>query len=159
MLSPLQSPPKLPHPLTEPPLPPFESSRQIAASVAQVYAAFTDPQRLARWWGPAGFSNTFKTCEFKTGGRWSFVMHGPDGKNYPNESVFAEVLPFKKVVVEHASLPKYRLTITLKSEGEGTLVSWSQAFEDEKVAKAIEHIVVPANEENLDRLVGEVKAI
>lgn len=135
---------------------PFETSRQIAASVEQVYAAFSDPQRLARWWGPAGFSNTFKTCEFKSGGRWSFVMHGPDGKNYPNESVFAELEPFKKVVVVHDSLPKYRLTITLSAVGEGTLVGWSQAFEDAKVAKAIEHIVVPANEENLERLVGEV---
>jgi uncharacterized protein YndB with AHSA1/START domain len=42
---------------------------------------------LSRWWGPAGFTNTFEVCEFKKGGRWSFVMHGPDGRNYPNESV------------------------------------------------------------------------
>ena len=46
--------------------------------------AFSDPVRLARWWGPAGFTNTFTICEFKPGGQWSFTMHGPDGTNYPN---------------------------------------------------------------------------
>lgn len=134
----------------------FETSREIPASREKVFAAFTDPERLARWWGPAGFSNTFEICEFKTGGKWKFVMHGPDGRDYPNESVFAEVEPQKKVVIEHASLPKYRLTIQLTSSAKGTLVSWSQAFEKPEVAKAIEHIVVPANEQNLDRLTAEV---
>lgn len=137
-------------------MPPFSHSRTIAAPVETVFAAFADPQRLARWWGPAGFRNTFKTCEFKTGGRWSFVMHGPDGKDYPNESVFAEVQAPTRVVVAHDSLPHYRLTITLTPSGDGTLVTWVQAFADEKVAKAIEPIVVPANEQNLERLVAEV---
>lgn len=138
-------------------MPPFKTSRQIAATPTQVWAAFSDPQRLARWWGPAGFSNTFKACDFKTGGRWSYVMHGPDGKNYPNVSVFAEVVAGQRVVIEHGSLPKYRLTISLREVDGGTLVGWEQVFEDEKVAKAIEHIVVKGNEENLQRLVGEVE--
>ena len=72
---------------------PFQTSREIPASADQVFAAFTDPQRLARWWGPAGFFNTFKICEFRPGGRWSYVMHGPKGANFQNESVFAEVEP------------------------------------------------------------------
>jgi len=134
----------------------FETSREIAAPVEQVFAAFTDPSRLARWWGPAGFTNTFEVCEFKTGGKWKFVMHGPDGRNYPNESVFAEVEPKKKVVIEHASLPKYKLTIHLTPTDKGTKIFWSQAFEKPEVAKAIQHIVVPANEQNLDRLTAEV---
>lgn len=66
----------------------FKAAREIPASVEQVFAAFSDPGRLARWWGPAGFTNTFTNCEFKAGGRWSFIMHGPDGKNYKNEIVF-----------------------------------------------------------------------
>ncbi len=60
------------------------TSREIPASVEHVFAAFSDPARLARWWGPAGFTNTFDVCEFKPGGQWSFTMHGPDGANYPN---------------------------------------------------------------------------
>ena len=65
----------------------FNTSREIPATVDQVFAAIRQPERLSRWWGPAGFTNTFEVCEFKKGGRWSFVMHGPDGRNYPNESV------------------------------------------------------------------------
>lgn len=137
----------------------FKTSRKISATPEQVFAAF-QPERLARWWGPAGFTNTFSIYEFKKGGRWVFTMHGPDGKNYPNESVFAEIEPSKKVVVQHVSEPKFSLTITLESSsessGDGTLVYWLQEFESSEVAKRIEHIVVPANEDNLDRLSAEV---
>lgn len=84
-------------------------------------------------------------------------MHGPDGKNYPNENVFAEIEPLRKVVVQHASEPKYRLTIDLTPSAAGTVVSWSQTFESSEVARRIEHIVVPANKQNLERLSDEVR--
>ncbi len=137
---------------------PFLHTREIPASIHQVFAAFSDPARLARWWGPEAFTNTFTVCEFRTGGRWCFVMHAPNGRDFPNESTFAEVVPPQRVVVEHASEPRYRLTITLAPapSGAATVVSWSQAFENPETAKALEHIVVPANEQNLDRLAAEV---
>jgi uncharacterized protein YndB with AHSA1/START domain len=134
----------------------FTTSREIPASVEEVFAALGDPDRLARWWGLAGFSNTFNFCEFKEGGRWSFVMHGPDGRNYPNESVFAEIETPHRVVVQHVSEPKFRLTIVLAPSAAGTVVSWSQVFENPDIARAAESIVVPANEQNLDRLTAEV---
>lgn len=135
----------------------FNTSREIAATAEEVFAAFTDPERLAKWWGPAGFTNTFRICEFKKGGRWSYTMHGPEGRGtYQNESVFQEIEPAKKIVIQHLSEPKYRLTIVLTSSAAGTVVSWSQAFENPDVVKRIEHIVVPANEQNLDRLSAEV---
>jgi uncharacterized protein YndB with AHSA1/START domain len=134
----------------------YRTSRSIPATPQQVFAAITDPQRLARWWGPAGFSNTFKVCELKPGGAWSFVMHGPDGKDYPNESVIAEIEAPRRFVVSHASKPVYRLELDFTPSAEGTNVAWAQTFEDDAVAKAIEFIVVPANEQNLDRLVAEV---
>ena len=134
----------------------FSTSREIPATVLQVFAAISDPQRLARWWGPTGFTNTFDVCEFRNGGRWSFIMHGPNGQNYPNESVFEEIETPKKVVVQHVSEPKFRLTILLTSSPTGTVVSWSQAFESCEVAGRVEHIVVPANEQNLERLSAEV---
>jgi uncharacterized protein YndB with AHSA1/START domain len=134
----------------------FNTSREIPATVEQVFAAISDAERLSRWWGPAGFTNTFNVCEFKNGGRWSFIMHGPDGKNYPNENVFAEIESPRKVVVQHVSAPKYRLTIVLASSAVGTVVTWSQAFESSEVAGRIERIVVPANEQNLERLSDEV---
>lgn len=134
----------------------FRTSREIPASVEQVFAAIRDPSRLAKWWGPEGFTNTFHVCDFKTGGRWSFIMHGPNGHNYPNESTFAEIDAPSKIVVEHISEPRFRLTIELTASATGTLVSWSQAFENPEIAERIKGIVIPANEQNLDRLASEV---
>jgi uncharacterized protein YndB with AHSA1/START domain len=134
----------------------FKTSREIPAKIESVFAAISDPVRLSKWWGPAGFTNTFKICEFKNGGRWSFVMHGPDGNNYPNENVFSEIESPRKVVVQHVSEPKFRLTIMLAPSETGTVVYWSQEFESSEVASRLEHIVVPANEQNLERLSVEV---
>lgn len=135
----------------------FKTSREIPAPPADVFAAFEDSDRLALWWGPAGFTNTFKLCEFKPGGSWSYVMHGPTGKDYPNESVFRDIGRSRKVVIHHVSQPRYLLTVTLEpAPGGGTRVRWEQAFENPTIAAGIEHIVVPANEENLDRLSAEV---
>lgn len=134
----------------------FSTSREIPAPVEAVFAAFSHPERLARWWGPAGFTNTFSVCEFKTGGRWSYVMRGPDGRTYPNESVFADIESPRGIVIQHVSEPKYRLTIGLAPSPAGTVVSWAQAFENANVGKRLERIVVPANEQNLDRLSDEV---
>jgi uncharacterized protein YndB with AHSA1/START domain len=54
----------------------FKTPRIVAASPEEVFAAISHPVRLARWWGPAGFGNIVQVCEFKAGGKWSFVMHG-----------------------------------------------------------------------------------
>jgi uncharacterized protein YndB with AHSA1/START domain len=134
----------------------FQTSREIPASPEQVFAAFSDPQRLARWWGPAGFTNTFEVCDFRPGGRWKFVMHGPDGANYANESAFAEIEPAKKIVVEHLSAPNFVLTITLTPSAGGTTLTWTQVLESAEIVARVEAIVVPANEQNLDRLTAEV---
>lgn len=135
----------------------FQTSRLIPASPAQVFAAIADAERLARWWGPAGFTNTFECCDFSPGGAWSYVMHGPDGKDYRNESIFQEIEPPRKVVIRHVSKPRYLLTITLEPiDGGHTRVHWEQVFDNPKVAEGIAPIVVPANEQNLDRLNVEV---
>ena len=134
----------------------FDTSREIPAAVEQVFAAISNPERLARWWGPAGFTNTFHVCEFKPGGRWSFIMHGPNGHDYPNENLFTEIDPPRKVVIKHVMEPLFSLTISLAPSIAGTVVSWSQVLESAEVASRIEHIIVPANEQNLDRLSVEV---
>lgn len=133
----------------------LSTSRQIPYSPQQIFAAF-EPTRLAKWWGPKGFTNTFDIFEFKNQGRWSFTMNGPDGKNYTNENRFEEIQLDRKVIVRHVSEPKFVLTIELVLTGQETLVKWDQLFENDEVAKSIKHICVPANEENLDRLAAEV---
>lgn len=134
----------------------FKTSRDIPASQAEIFAAFINSERLAKWWGPAGFTNTFKKFEFIPGGKWSFVMHGPDGTNYPNESEFIEIAPNQKVVIRHHSQPHFTLTVLITDSGQGSTVQWIQEFDNDEVAKNVAHIVEPSNEQNLDRLVAEV---
>jgi len=129
----------------------MRTSRVLPFSPAAIYAAFSSPELLAQWWGPEGFTNTFDVFEFKAGGQWKFVMHGPDGKSYPNESVFTALEQDVKIVIDHVCEPVFTLTIMLTPVENGTLVSWEQVFADEATAQAVRHIVETANEQNLDR--------
>ena len=135
----------------------FRTARQIPSSPTKIFAAIADPTRLAKWWGPNGFTNKFEICEFKPGGRWIFTMISPDGKTYPNESIFTAIEPDREVVIQHAH-PKFTLTIALESTPTGSKVTWEQVFEDDAVANALRHICEPANEQNLDRLTAELRA-
>lgn len=138
----------------------FTTSRMIPSPPERVFAAFEDGVRLAAWWGPAGFTNTFRTFDFRAGGKWSFTMHGPDGKAYENESMFEEIDPPGRIVIHHLSKPRFLLTITLEPTADGgTDVGWVQEFENPEIARGIERIVVPANEQNLDRLSAEVFSV
>ena len=137
----------------------FVHSRLIDAPPARVFRAFREPERLARWWGPDGFSSSFETFEFRPGGRWVFVMHGPDGQDYPNESVFREVMP-QRIVLDHLSGHHFEMTITLTAQGNGkTLVGWRQLFDTAEERARIAPFVLVANEQNLDRLQAEVMRI
>jgi uncharacterized protein YndB with AHSA1/START domain len=130
----------------------LSTSRTLPYPPAEVYAAFASASVLASWWGPNGFSNTFEIFDFRPGGQWKFIMHSADGKDYSNESVFAELEPAAKVVIEHIAHPHYRLTVTLTLVEDGTHLTWEQVFKDSKTAQDLRHIVEPANEQNLDRL-------
>lgn len=130
----------------------FRTARTLAASPAVVWAAFESPPQLSAWWGPQGFTNTFETFEFRVGGRWCFVMHSPDGKAYPNENVFQALEPQRRLVIRHDCAPYFTLTVRLAAEGGGTHLQWKQAFDDAATARAVRAVVVPANEQNLDRL-------
>jgi uncharacterized protein YndB with AHSA1/START domain len=136
----------------------FKTTRELPVAPATVFAAFADPTRLAKWWGPDGFTNQFETFEFTPGGRWVFTMIGPDCATYPNEAVFSSIEPYNRVVIQHVSQPHFTLTITIEASSNGTLLTWEQAFADASVARAIRHIVEPANEQNLDRMAREVRS-
>jgi len=137
-------------------MPAFRHTREIKAAVEAVYQALADPARLARWWGPDGFTNTIRKFEFTPGGHWDFTMHGPDGANYPNQAIFTEIIPNSSVAIKHISQPNFLLSISLRPSANGTLVTWVQEFDDPSIADNIRHIVEPANEQNLRRWGQEV---
>ena len=59
-------------------------------------------------------------------------MHGPDGTNYPNESVFREIEPDTKIVIDHVSQERFTLTVTLTARGDKTHLAWAQEFESRR---------------------------
>ena len=137
-------------------MPDFRNERILEASPSAVFAAHRDPERLARWWGLEGFTNTFSVFEFAPGGKWIFVMHGSDGKDYPNESVFEAIEENARVLIDHVCEPLFKLDIRLHPHGTGTRVEWIMDFENKTFAKSMESFLLSANEQNLDRLVAEV---
>ena len=130
--------------------------RLLAASPSEVFAAMCDPTRVARWWGPSGFTNTIHEFDFKPGGRWLLTMHGPDGKNYPNESRFTRIVADQVFEIEHLTGHHFQLTIELRPMDGGTEVSWRQTFDTVEHYQGISQFVASANEQNLDRLAAEV---
>ena len=136
----------------------FVHSRLIDAPRERLFRAFAQPEHLAKWWGPDGFSNTFDTFDLRVGGQWRFVMHGPDGTDYPNEMVFRELVVPERVVLEHlGSVHHFFLTITLTEQAGKTLVGWRQVFDTAQHKASVAHFVVQANEQNLTRLANEVQ--
>lgn len=134
----------------------FRTKRILPASPEAVFEAIREPERLARWWGPEGFRNTFHTFEFRPGGAWLFTMHGPDGTDYPNQSEFLEIVPDELVRIKHVNLPHFELSITLEATAGGTLLTWVGVFENQAFAEQMRGFLESANEQNLDRLTVEV---
>ncbi len=77
-------------------------SRVLEAPRELVWEAWTNPEHVAQWWGPKGFSTTIEVMDVRPGGVWKQIMHGPDGTDYPNESVFIEVVKPERIVFSHS---------------------------------------------------------
>jgi uncharacterized protein YndB with AHSA1/START domain len=138
----------------------FVHSRLINAPRERVFRALAEPDHLARWWGPNGFTSSFEVFEFRPDGPWRFVMRGPEGTEYPNENVFREITWPERVVVEHiADTHHFFLTITFADRGNQTLVGWHQLFDTAEHRQEIARFVQEANEQVLDRLAAEVRNV
>jgi uncharacterized protein YndB with AHSA1/START domain len=135
------------------------NSRLINSSREKIFSAFSESKHLQNWWGPKGFSNTFNEFNFSKDGVWDFIMHGPDGKDYKNRSIFLEIIKPEKIVVKHISPPHFILTIILDEEDDKTKVGWLQIFETVELRNNIAKFAKDANEENLDRLEKEIALI
>ena len=106
-------------------------TRLLNAPVELVWEVWTKPEHIKNWWGPNGFTNTMHTMEVKPGGLWEFVMHGPDGTNYQNKSIFKEVIKHRLIVFDHFN-PNFTATIDFIAEGKKTLIKWRMLFESKE---------------------------
>ncbi|SDF08830.1 Uncharacterized conserved protein YndB, AHSA1/START domain [Celeribacter baekdonensis] len=75
-------------------------SRDIAAPVAVIWSAWTDPEALPKWWGPDGFSCRTTRIDLRDGGEWVFDMIGPDGTVFPNHHRYTRVIPMERIEYE-----------------------------------------------------------
>jgi len=106
-------------------------TRVFDAPRALVFEVWTDPKHLANWWGPNGFTITTYELDFKPGGSWRFVMHGPDGRDYQNEVVYVEIAESERLVYRHVSAPQFQMTVTFADDGGGkrTKITAQMLFE------------------------------
>lgn len=126
--------------------------RVLNAPKERVYEAWTNPLHLALWWGPKGFTNTFEVFEPVVGGQWKFVMHAPQGGNYPNECRFIE-LSADRIIIQHVSKPHFYLIASFEETGKNrTRITFRQVFPTADECDKVKSFAVEANEQNLDRL-------
>lgn len=125
----------------------------MKAPIKLIWDAWTQPEHIMNWWGPRGFTTTIHEMDLQEGGEWKMTLHGPDGTNYPNRSIFKEVDPFKKIVFEHFN-PHFITTILFGSKGEETAIDWTMLFETVKMRNIVikTHKADKGQKENVERL-------
>jgi uncharacterized protein YndB with AHSA1/START domain len=129
-------------------------SRLLNAPRELVFDVWTDPEHIKHWWGPNGFTNTISKMDVRPGGEWDFVMHGPDGTDYKNTHIFKEIVRPERIVMEHATGPKFLMVATFEDQGGKTLLTIESRFES---AEQLEQVIktFKADEglkQNVDRL-------
>ena len=103
-------------------------SRVLNAPIELVWEVWTDPKHLKHWWGPNGFTNTITKMDVRENGEWNLVMHGPDGKDYKNKSIYKEIVKHKRIVYQHFA-PKFLATVEFAAQGDKTSIEWHMLFE------------------------------
>lgn len=134
-------------------------TRTVDAPRERVWKAWTDPEQVAEWWGPNGFTNTIHEMDVRPGGVWRFVMHGPDGADYHNAFPYDEVVEPERLVYTH--LPNeendflgFQVTTTLDEQHGGrTDVTFRMSFDSVAERESLENSGgVEAADQTLDRL-------
>jgi uncharacterized protein YndB with AHSA1/START domain len=107
-------------------------SRVIDAPRELVFRAFTEVRHLSRWWGPNGFTTTTRSFEFRVGGEWDFVMHGPDGTDYQEWITWTEITSPKRIAMLHGESRgdpnAFESVIAFEVEGEATRIEMRTVF-------------------------------
>jgi len=133
------------------------STRLLNSPQELVFRAWTEPEHLKNWWGPAGFTNTFHAFDLQPGGKWRFTMHGPEKGNYHNECEFIKIEKPYLIAWKRHSKPLFKVLATFEALSENkTKLVFKMLFESEEECNKLKPFVVDKNEENFDRLETEL---
>lgn len=136
------------------------STRIVNAPRELVYRAWTEPGHLKNWWGPHGFTNTFNEFDLQVGGKWRFIMHGPDKGNYANECEFTAIDRPSRLAWKRYSKPLFRVVVTFEEvSADRTRIIFKQVFATAEECRKVKAFAADKNEENFDRLENELKAM
>lgn len=106
----------------------LQTIHTIAAPADVLWRLWTQPEHIAHWWGPAGFSATIHTMDVQPGGEWKLTLHGPDGTNYPNRSIYGVIVPMQQINFEHFN-PHFFTTVLFEPAGADTRIVWTMLFD------------------------------
>jgi uncharacterized protein YndB with AHSA1/START domain len=135
-------------------------SRIFNVSREKLFSAWSNPNHLKNWWGPAGFTNTFNEFDFRVGGKWSFIMHGPEKGNYANECEFTVIEEPSLIVWKRHSQPLFQVVAIFEAVSENqTKLTFKQVFDTAEACEKIRKYTVGKNDENFDRLEIELTKI
>ena len=119
----------------------------------KVFEAWSNPDQLKVWWGPKGFSNTFELFDFRPGGQWKFVMHGPEKGNYKNECEFLEIDEPDLIYWKRLTQPLFQVCATFEEIEKGkTKLTFRMIFDSVEACNKIKPFALDKNEENFDKL-------
>ena len=136
------------------------SSRELNASLENVYKAFANPLHLKNWWGPEGFTNTIHEFDLQIGGKWILTMHGPEKGNYENSSIFKIVEPYKLIAWTRKSQPLFDMEVSFtRITDSKTRITFRMIFSSIEECEKIKSFALPKNEENFDRLERELSCM
>jgi uncharacterized protein YndB with AHSA1/START domain len=140
-------------------------SRLLDAPRQLVWEAWVNPEHVVQWWGPTGFTTTIHEMDVRPGGVWRHTMHGPDGTDYPNKSVFVEVVEPERIVFSHGGGKKgapgahFQATWTFEAQGNKTLITGRLVFatpaERDHVVK--EYGAIEGGQQTLARLAAKME--
>lgn len=132
-------------------------ARLYDAPLQAVWDAWTDPEQVARWWGPRGFTLTTHSKDLRPGGTWIFTMHGPDGTDYPNAICYHEVREREALVYDHGAsegnAPLFRVSVFFKGSGNKTSMEMTMTLPTPEAAEETrKHVKRAGGESTWDRL-------
>jgi len=138
-------------------------TRDFDAPRALVFQAWTDIRHVGHWWGPKGFTTTTHEMDVRPGGVWRFIMHGPDGVDYPNRITYEEVVAPERLVYAHtgdgeSDDARFRVTVTFAesrtTRGPQTRIVMRMLFETaaERDRVVTQYGAIEGANQTLDRL-------